>query len=146
MRNLFADVSAGMITILCVHQPLILLLQRSGLVTWRAFNGDAVAPFSIPALMSACLWGAVWTLFIARATRGASGTPRHVRAAILGGVLTTVIGALLIALGRGTPITGMSPVAAAVCSLFVNGVWSGAASWTAMVFRSGGVGSRGQRS
>jgi hypothetical protein len=136
MRNTLADVSAGVITILCVHQPLILLLQRAGLVTWQAFNGDRVAPFGIPALLSACLWGAVWTLFLSRATRGLTGTPRYLRAATLGGVLTTVIGALLIALGRGTPMTGMSPAVAAVCSLCVNGVWSGAASRTAARFSS----------
>jgi hypothetical protein len=138
MRKLSVDALAGIVTILTVHQPLILVLKRAGFVTWQAFDVDAVAPFGIPAIVSACLWGAIWTLAIVRVSRASDGSARHLRAAILGGVLTTAVGAILILFGHGTPITGMSPAVAAICSLCVNGVWSGAASWTAARFHAVG--------
>lgn len=145
MHARIAEVLAGIVTILGVHQPVILLLQRAGFVTWRAYSLDAVAPFGIPAIVSACLWGGLWTLGIARVGRGKRGASRQARAAIAGGVATTAVGAVLVAAGHGAPITGMSPVAAVVCSLLVNSVWAGSASWTAMVFCSRPSGrSRGQ--
>ncbi len=135
MKHLPADALAGVVTILTVHQPLILALHAAGLVSWRAYDLRPVAPFGLPALASASLWGAAWTLGIARLGRSAGGRPRHLRAAVAGGALTTAVGALLIVAGRGVPLAGMSPAAAALGSLFANGLWAGAASWTSARIR-----------
>ncbi len=137
-RLLSAGVAAAAAIIL-VHQPLIWILKAIGIVTWRSFDLTPLAPFGIPAIVSACFWGAVWgPLIVAVGSRGATGRSHHFRAAIIGAVLTTAVGAALIALGRGAQITGMSAPTALLASLAVNGVWSGATSvageWIASAF------------
>ncbi len=134
MKNLRTDALAGVITILTVHQPLILAVHGAGLAPWRAYDLSPVAPFGLPALASASFWGAIWTVGIARLVRPPSGLPRHLRFAVAGGVLTTAVGAILAAAGRGAPLTGMSPASAALTSLVVNGLWAYAASSVAALF------------
>jgi hypothetical protein len=137
-RLLSAGVAAA-VAIILVHQPLIWILKSVGIVTWRAFDFTPLAPFGVPAIVSACLWGAVWgPLIVAVGSRDADKQSHHLRAAIIGAMLTSAVGAALIALGRGAHITGMSAPTALLASLVINGVWSGATSvageWIASAF------------
>ena len=56
MKNLRTDALAGVITVLTVHQPLILAVHGAGLAPWRAYDLSPVAPFGLPALASASFW------------------------------------------------------------------------------------------
>ncbi len=50
------------------------------------------------------------------------------RAALLGAVAPNAVGAVLIALGRGAPLGGAAPGAAALSAAAVNGAWALAAA------------------
>ncbi len=116
------------VMILAVHQPLVWLLHRASVTPWRGFDLTPIAPFRLPALVSAVFWGAIWGPIIAWLGRR-NGLPlRHVYAAICTAVLTTVVGIVLVASGHGQRIAAASAGTAIAASLLVNGIWSFATS------------------
>lgn len=125
-RLVSAAVSAGL-AILLVHQPLVWLFRQASLAPWQAFDLTPLAPWGIPALVSAVFWGAAWGPAIAWLSGGAA-QPRHARAAAGTALLTTAVGGALTVAGHGTPVPADTAAIAAVSSLAINGAWAAATS------------------
>ena len=124
-RHALGSVVAAGLMIIAVHQPLIWLLHRSGLVPWHAFDATPTGPFGVPAVVNAVFWGAMWGPVISAlcGLRSRSAI-RHLRAGMGVGVLTTLVGGILLRFGHGVPIAANERVAAVVASVLINATWA----------------------
>ena len=113
--------------IVVVHQPLLWVLHRANLVPWHGFDFSPLPPFGVPAMANAVFWGALWGPVIEILGRRQSGR-RHAVAAAGTALLTTAVGAALVATGHQPPMRTLAPTAAIAWSIAVNGGWAGATS------------------
>ncbi len=125
-RRFLTSVAAAGVMILLVHQPLVWVLHANGVVPWLGFDLTPIGPFGVPSVVNAVFWGALWGPVIERAGRGA--TRSHLRSAIAGAVLTTLVGGALVAIGHGAPLDRSSYPMLTFWSLLINGCWSYATS------------------
>lgn len=121
-------VVAGLM-ILAVHQPVIWLLHRTELVPWHAFEVTPTGPLGVPVVVNAVFWGAMWGPVI-NALRGmhARAPTRHLLAGVGVGILTTIVGGILLRYGHGVAIPSEKRVAAACASVLINATWAGVTS------------------
>ena len=121
--------AAGATAVLTVHQAAVWALHRAGVVPWIAYATAPTRPLGVPQVLSAAFWGGVWWVALAPAVERADTRSAYwVRAAALGAVLPTAVGALLVVAGRGAPRGDARPVSLLASGLAVNAVWGLAAA------------------
>ena len=125
-RRLLGSVAAAGVMILLVHQPLVWVLHANGVVPWLGFDRTPIGPFGVPSVVNAVFWGALWGPVIERAGRGTRRS--HLRAAIAGAAMTTLVGGVLLAMGHGAPLNRSAYPMLTFWSLLINGCWSCATS------------------
>ena len=123
-----AGFGAGAASVLTVHQGLLWAFRAAGAAPWPAYSTAPTQPWGVPAVASAAFWGGLWGAALAgRMLRPpACGLAFWVRAAAMGAVLPTAVGAALIVAGRGQRPTGTHPAAALAIALLVNAAWGAA--------------------
>jgi hypothetical protein len=115
--------AAGAIAVLTVHQGAVWLLHRGGVTPWPAWALDPTAPFGVPRVLSAAAWGGAWWVVLSPMVERATGARHWTRAALLGAVPPTAVGALLTVVGGAFPRGRTSPVVLLVAALGVNALW-----------------------
>ena len=129
MPNAAARFAAGAAGVLTGHQAVVWALHREGVVPWPAYSFAATRPFGVPHVLSAAFWGGVWWVALSPVVeRAASPGAYWARAATLGAVLPTAVGALLVATGRGAPRGNARPATLLAAGLGVNAAWGVAAA------------------
>lgn len=119
---------AGAGAVLTAHQAAVWTLHRAGITPWVAYSFTPTAPLGVPHVLSAAFWGGVWWVALAPLVeRAATPAGYWTRAATLGAVLPTLVGALLIAAGRGAPRGNTNPAVLLGAGLLVNALWGTAA-------------------
>jgi hypothetical protein len=127
-RRALAGFTAGAASVLTVHQAMLAWLHARGHAPWPAYSTTPTAPLGVPAVASAAFWGGLWGAVLAgRLLREPRRGPAFWgRAAALGAVLPTAVGAALLAAGRGASLAGTPPVRALASALLVNAAWGAA--------------------
>ncbi len=124
-----ARFAAGAGAVLTAHQAAVWALHRAGLVPWAAYSLAPTRPFGVPQVASAAFWGGAWWVALSPAVeRAAARRGYWTRAAVLGAVLPTAVGALLVAAGRAFPRDGTRPAVLLAAGLGVNAAWGLAAA------------------
>lgn len=119
---------AGAVAVLGVHQAAVWALHRAGVTPWPAYALEPTPPLGVPRVLSAAFWGGAWWVALAPVAERAMGGRYWARAAALGAVPPTVVGALLTVAGRSGPRPAASPVVLLVAALGVNALWGLAAA------------------
>ena len=134
-----AGFAAGAAAVLTVHQGALAVLGAAGASPWPAYSTAPTPPLGVPAVWSAAFWGGLWGIGLAAVAAPSSTSPSAARelgrAAAFGAVLPNLVGAALLAAGRGpaTAERALSPAAALVTAVVVNGLWGAA---TAVILRA----------
>ena len=124
-----ARFAAGAVGVLTAHQAAVWALHRAGVVPWTAYATAPTRPFGVPQVLSAAFWGGMWWVALAPAVeRAATRSGYWTRAATLGAVLPTAVGAVLVAAGRGAPRGDTKPATLLAAGLAVNAAWGVAAA------------------
>lgn len=120
-----ARFAAGAAGVLTTHQAAVWAFHRAGLTPWEAYSLAPTRPFGVPAVASAAFWGGVWWAVLSPLVERA-GTRRAcwTRAALLGAVPPTALGAVIVAAGRPLPRGGsFGSAGLAAASLAINALW-----------------------
>jgi hypothetical protein len=111
------------VAVLTIHQGALWLLHRAAIAPWPAYALEPTAPFGVPRVLSAAFWGGVWWMALAPVVERATGWRHWARAALLGAVPPTAVGALL-AVTVGTVARGTTaPFVLVGAALGVNALW-----------------------
>lgn len=122
-----ARFAAGGAAVLTVHQGAIWALHEAGVTPWPAYSVAPTPPLGVPHVLSAAFWGGAWWVALAPLVERATGARYWARAAVLGAVPPTLLGAVLTATGRAFPRGRTAPVVLLAAALGVNALWGLAA-------------------
>ncbi|GJG86904.1 hypothetical protein tb265_20850 [Gemmatimonadetes bacterium T265] len=131
MPNATAPVrfAAGAAAVLTAHQAAVWALHRAGATPWPAYSLAPTWPLGVPQVASAAFWGGAWWAALSPAVERAGGAAAYWRrAAVLGAVPPTAVGALLAAAGRAFPRGDASLAVLLAAGLGVNALWGIAAA------------------
>lgn len=123
-----AGFAVGAASVLTVHQGILWALHQRGAAPWPAFSTAPTEPLGVPEFVSAAFWGGLWGAVLAgpMLRKPTHGAGFWARAAALGAVLPTAVGAGLVAAGRGRPLADVDPAQALAAALLVNAGWGAA--------------------
>jgi hypothetical protein len=121
----FVGFFAGALAVLTVHQSLLWLLHAIGLSPWSSYSLQPTSPWGVPQLWSAAFWGGLWgiVLVVLLARLDLHGARYWIGAVIAGGLLPTLVGAVLMAIGHAFSIGRACWLQALMVALCVNAVW-----------------------
>jgi hypothetical protein len=91
-RNLALGALAGVIGLLLGHQSLIELFHALNIVSFRGYRLDPVGPFSIPFVVNAAFWCALWGMLLAAIWRFLPGRNPAIKGLIFGLVFVQALG------------------------------------------------------
>ncbi len=125
-----ARFAAGAAGVLTAHQTAVWALHRAGVTPWPAYSLAPTRPLGVPQVASAAFWGGVWWAVLSPAVERAGARGGYwARAAVLGAVPPTAVGAALVAAGHAMPRGGSAGAAGlAVAGLAINALWGVAAA------------------
>ena len=131
--------AAGAAAVIAVHQPVLWIAHAYEFAPWPAYSRTATPPLGVPAVASAAFWGGVWGVPLAVVVRGApSRRASWARSALFGALGPNAVGALLLALGHGTPPQAGRAIEAAASAVVVNACWGLAAAALLRAWRADG--------
>lgn len=130
LARLLARSAAGAAGVLTAHQAAVWALHHAGVTPWVAYSLAPTRPLGVPQVASAAFWGGVWWAALSPAAEhAATRAGYYARAAALGALPPTAVGALLVAGGRALPRGGSAgPAGLIAASLLINAVWGAAAA------------------
>lgn len=114
---------AGFIAVLLFHQPVVALLNETGLMPkgFAPYSLDPVAPFGVPTVVSKAFWGGLWAIALDLLLRGTTGPRYWAGWIILGAVALSLVAIFVVPMLKGgniPPFAERMPLYAAV-----NGAW-----------------------
>jgi hypothetical protein len=104
IRSILLGALAGVLGLLIGHQSLIELFHALGIVTFRGYRLDPVGPLSLPFVVNAAFWCALWGLLMALVWPLLPGRHAALKGLIFGLVFVQALGNwVLVPLFKGTP-------------------------------------------
>jgi hypothetical protein len=122
-RWLIVAFLSGFASVLVFHQGALALLHTVGLTHAAPYAMKATAPFGLPAVWSAALWGGVWGILLAAALVRVRGASFVIWAAIFGAVLPTLVAWFVVAPLKGQPMAAGFVPHAMLVGPIVNAAW-----------------------
>lgn len=103
--RIFLGFLAGALSVLVVHQGMVLVLTNIGLVSWKPWSMAPTGPFGVPALANQMFWGGLWGAGFAAVWPRLPGRNWGVRGALYGAIGPLLLGRwLLVPLLKGEPV------------------------------------------
>lgn len=94
---------AGFLAVPFFHQPVLGILNALAIVPIAPFSLNPTAPFAVPALLSASLWGGVWAVIMLLTLRWDPIKPQPwLKALLFAGIALTSVALLVV-----FPLKGM---------------------------------------
>jgi hypothetical protein len=122
-RTAWTDFVVAVLTTAAVHQPLVALVRTVADTPWVAFDMRATAPFGVPAVLTAILFGGLWGIPLGTlARRWAVYRSGAIRAALVVAPATVLVGAAL-TLMRDDAIGEQHPLGLLAAALVINVMW-----------------------
>ncbi|WP_448188097.1 hypothetical protein [Azospirillum sp. sgz301742] len=116
--------AAGFLAVLVFHQGMLGLLHLSGITARAPFSLQPLAPFGVPAVMSAAFWGGVWGIPFTWVERAfPRGAAYWVMATLFGALALTLVAWFVVAPLKGAPAGGGWNFPAVLIGPLVNGAW-----------------------
>ena len=120
---IFKSFIAGFISTLLFHQGLFHLLFLAGKVPKPAWNMAATQPLQVPAVISLAFWGGVWGVALWVMIRRQSTSRQWALAFVLGALLPSIVGLLLVAPLKGMPFAANWDLKIWLGAFLLNGAW-----------------------
>ena len=115
---------AGFISVLIFHQIALMLLVAAGVTHATPYSMQSVAPFGVPAVLSAAFWGGVWGVVLAWLSRDWRVDASYFLKALLFGALAlTAVVWFIVAPIKGLPLGFGFKGPGIITALCVNGAW-----------------------
>ncbi|MES2817560.1 MAG: hypothetical protein V4812_01050 [Pseudomonadota bacterium] len=94
---------AGLLAVLCFHQPVFALLHGYGMVPMAPFSTAPTQPLGLPVWLSAAFWGGVWGVVMLSLLRWEASKPQPwLKGLLFGGIALTSVALLVV-----FPLKGM---------------------------------------
>ena len=100
---IFKSFMAGFVSTLIFHQGLFHLLYLAGKIPKPAWDMTATQPLQVPAVISFAFFGGIWGIALWAMLKKQSGSRQWLFAFVLGALLPSVVGLLIVYPLKGLP-------------------------------------------
>jgi hypothetical protein len=122
-RSIALAFVAGFLAVPVFHQIAFALLHAAGIIPVPAFDMTPTAPFGVPAVVSASLWGGVWGIVFLLAVPGRfHGAAYWIAAFVFGAAALTLVYAFVVVPLKTGALPPNLPVLLVIGGL-LNGAW-----------------------
>ena len=134
LRTALIGFVGGIVGTLLFHQVFLLVLHGLGLVPFAPYATRPVPPFGVPQFISLAFWGGIWGIVLVFLMDGRRELDRLWFAIVFGGVMPTLVAALVVTPLRGGNLADWMDLRRIVLVFAINGLWG---LGTALVYRLG---------
>ena len=134
LRTALIGFVGGIVGTLLFHQVFLLVLHGVGLVPFAPYATRPVPPFGVPQFISLAFWGGIWGIVLVFLMDGRRELDRLWFAIVFGGVMPTLVAALVVTPLRGGNLADWMDLRRIVLGFAINGLWG---LGTALVYRLG---------
>ena len=134
LRTALIGFVGGIVGTLLFHQVFLLVLHGLGLVPFAPYATRPVPPFGVPQFISLAFWGGIWGIVLVFLMDGRRELDRLWFAIVFGGVMPTLVAALVVTPLRGGNLADWMDLRRIVLGFAINGLWG---LGTALVYRLG---------
>ncbi|MDD4976064.1 MAG: hypothetical protein PHY93_17040 [Bacteriovorax sp.] len=110
---------AGFFATLIFHQGLFLILNKTGLVPFPAYNLTPTAPFGVPNVISLSFFGGIWGILLWTFIAKDRGRIFWIKSLIFGALAPTLVAILIVLPIKGIPVS----LPKFLVGLVLNGFW-----------------------
>jgi hypothetical protein len=147
-KVLLVGFACGALAVIVFHQGTVFLLHHQFPLlkalgvpdafrpAGAGYSFRAVAPFGVPAVLSAAFWGGIWGIILAGLIRWAR-LPDLLGGFLLGAVVCTLVGFTLVAGMRGAPMWAGGNTTTWMRVMLINGAWGWGAAFLMRPFQVG---------
>jgi hypothetical protein len=114
---------AGAAAVLVFHQGVLLLAYFVGLVASPPYSLASTPPFGVPKLVSLAFWGGLWGIVMIVLLRRSGAWNRLWPAFVFGGIVPTLVGALVVVPLKGQDIALWLHPSRLMFGFLINGAW-----------------------
>ncbi len=123
-RTLLLGFVAGFLAVLTFHQATIWLMGQAGLLpAGGAWNMSPVPPFGVPRVLSLAFWGGVWGMVMGAILLARPRASPIAVGLFVGAVLCVLAGFTIVAALRGQPMWGGGDIQRWWRSILINGIY-----------------------
>jgi len=122
----------GVVGTLLFHQTFLLVLHGLGLVPFAPYSTRPVPPFGVSQFISLAFWGGIWGIVLVSLMDRRRELNRLWFAILVGGVMPTLVAALVVTPIRGDNLADWMDLRRIVLGFAINGLWG---LGTALVYR-----------
>ena len=114
---------AGFVSTLVFHQGVLALLYLAGAVPRAPYDGHAVPPLGLPAVISLAFWGGVWGAATWSLLKHVGGAAYWVWAVVIGAIGPSAVALFIVYPLKGMPVAGGWDPKLLGTALLLNGAW-----------------------